>query len=70
MFLKIQGGQFVVTLYYSNYLKARPAVLLCYRCDTQRFLLAAASPACAEFEKNRNSLIVLRRNFPAETVCQ
>jgi hypothetical protein len=60
MFLEVQCRQLIVAGNNTDYLQTGPAIILRKRCDTQRFLLAAASPAGAKFEKNRNSLVVLR----------
>jgi hypothetical protein len=68
MFLKVQCGQFIIAGNNTNYLQTGPAIFLRKRCDTQRFLLAASSPAGAEFEKNRDPLIILGRDLAAITV--
>jgi len=59
MFLEVKSGQFVVAGNNTNHLQTGLAIILRNRCDTQRFLLAASSPTGAEFEKNRNSLVIL-----------
>jgi hypothetical protein len=68
MSLKVQGGQVIVTGNNTNYLQTDITIILRNRCDTQRFLLAAASPARTKFEKNRDSLVILGRDLPAVTV--
>lgn len=68
MFLEVQCGQFIVAGNDTNYLQTDITIILSNRCDTQRFLLAASSPARTEFEKNRNSFIILRRDLSAVTV--
>jgi hypothetical protein len=68
MFLEVQCSQFIIAGNNTNYLETGPAIFFCNRRDTQRFLLAATSPTCTKFEKNRYSLIILRRNLPAVTV--
>jgi hypothetical protein len=59
MFLEIKSGQLIVTGNNTNYLQTGLAIILRNRCDTQRFLLAASSPARAKFEKNRDSLVIM-----------
>jgi hypothetical protein len=68
MFLEVQRGQFIVAGNNTNYLQTALSIILRNRCDTQRFLLAAASPAGSKFEKNRDSFVILGINLPAETV--
>jgi hypothetical protein len=68
MLLEVQCRQFIVAGNNTDYLQTGPATILRKRCDTQRFLLAAASPAGTKFEKNRYSLVVLRRDFSAVTI--
>jgi hypothetical protein len=68
MFLEVQCRQFVVAGNNTNYLQTALSIIFRKRCDTQRFLLAASSPAGTKFEKNRDSLIILRRNLSAVTI--
>ena len=68
MFLEVQRGQLIVAGNNTNYLQTAPAIILRERCDTQRLLLATASPTGTEFEKYRDSPVILGRDFPAVTV--